>query len=162
LLEGNGISVVVLIGASIAVTSSIARLEERVTALEKNLDRVRDKVNVASPGGDASGAKDADKQDDDKDPASAAQTQPDPLPAPAPVPSVQPTVRGLKAVPTSIPAQEPSVCVERGSYVIFDCLLAKQESCYGKVGFTPSRFEDLKRKSGVDSDALLLCDKMSP
>lgn len=48
--EQNGVTVIAMIGAVAWITGSIGRLDARVEALEKAMDRVKDKVGMVSPG----------------------------------------------------------------------------------------------------------------
>ena len=160
-LEANGITVLVVIGAVVWVVTSlgdvktsIAELKVRVDGLEKDVGAVKTRLNVLSGGTDETG--EAFKPDPQGAPSAAPA-----LPSAAPMPSPDPdssAPKGPRAFPSNVRPTSPPDCVSAKTFNRMPCERAKAETCQGLPGFAPARYREIRLKAGV-GEYMLVCDE---
>jgi hypothetical protein len=160
-LEANGITVLVVIGAVVWVVTSlgdiktsIAKLEVRVDGLEQDVGAVKKRLNVLSGGTDETG--EGFKPDPPEAPSAAPA-----LPSAAPMPSPDPNnsvPKGPRAFPSNVKPTSPPDCVSAKTFNRMPCERAKAETCQGLPGFAPARYREIRLQAGV-GEYMLVCDE---
>jgi hypothetical protein len=161
IVEPSGVPLIAIVGAVFWVHGNIRELAIRVGHLEEDMRSIKGRLNMVGNGGeDTKLLPMPEPSPAPKDEGLRGDQNGDPDPNPSPDPStILPAPPPLSNVPEHLPRETPNICVQRGTYVIFNCLDVVPGSCLGARSLTPARLAEIKARTGA-GDTLLYCDRI--